>query len=88
MFVLIHSDNELLEADNEVTVFPTHDAAWTTMVEEFVSSLEKEGIEPVIPVDGGDVCDREDRLIVGYVNESEAYTEHCEEKWVIFEVKE
>ena len=85
MFVLIYSDNELLASDNTVETFATHADAWTEMVGRFVDSLRSEGYEPILPTDGGDVYDC-DHLFLGYMNDNEAYTEHCEEKWCIFEV--
>ena len=87
MFVLVWSDNELLASDNRVRTFTTHDDARAAMVEEFVDSLRCEGYEPVLPTDGGDVFDHDVKgLILGYMDDDWAYTEHCEEKWVIFEV--
>ena len=87
MFVLVWSDNEILASDNTVRTFATHDDAWAAMVEEFVESLRREGNEPVLPTDGGDVFDLDCKgLFLGYMSDNEAFTEHCEEKWVIFEV--
>ena len=89
MFILIYSDNELLTCDNTVRAFATHDDAWAAMVEEFVDSLRREGDEPVLPVDGGDVYDHDCKgLLLGYMDDREAYTYRREEKWIIFEVKE
>ena len=87
MFILIYSGNELLASDNDVRTFETHDEAWANMADRFVDAIRAEGNEPVLTIGGGDVFDRYDNtLFLGYLNDDEAYTEHCEEKWVIFEV--
>ena len=87
MFILVYSDNELLKSDDTAYTFATHDDARAAMAEQFVESLRREGNEPVLPMDGGDVFDHDvEGLFLGYMYENEAYTDPCEEKWVIFEV--
>lgn len=87
MFVLTYSENELVDSDNKVRAFAKHYEAWAVMAGELVKSLENAGYDPVLPIDGGEARDHVFHgLILGYLDENDAYTEHCEEKWAIVEV--
>lgn len=92
MYVLIHSDNELLKPDNGIMVFPTHDKAYAEMVDQLRDAATDEEIVLADKLEvGTDLYDESDYFVysvrlVGYLDDREAYLETSDDKWVIFEV--
>ena len=89
MYALVHCRYEALTVEDEVRLFTTHDAAWEVMTGEFVEANRRNGDEPLLPVEGGDVLDSHDRgTVLGYVDDDFAYMQRGEDRWAIFHVGE
>lgn len=90
MFILVHSGNELLACDNEVTAYPTHEKAYIAMLEQFDGTAADEGITLQPELSVGDVycCDVDGTDIrrVGYIADEEAFLSDKELKWAILEI--
>lgn len=91
MFILVHSDNELLKSDNDIMVFHTHKDAYAEMLDQLRDVATDEEIVLADKLEIGDLHDESDDSIdsvrwVGYLYAREAYIDDSEDKWCIFEV--
>ena len=88
MFILVHSDNELLKSDNEVQAFTTHEKAYAEMLDQLRDAATDEEIEFEDNLEIGDLYDVSEGIDrwCGYFYMHEAYLETSDNKWCIFEL--
>ena len=90
MFILVYSDGELLSTYNKIEAFSTMKEAYYEMLSQFDGAAADDGLCINVPEGGGDIYGVDEYGLsvgfVGYIVPNEAYLEHTDEKWVIFEV--
>ncbi len=87
MYALVHSPDEFLHSNCDVTLFSNHELAHEEMVRRFDEASASNKYKVLPPDEHGDVLD-EEGYYIGVILDNEAWFEDTESKWAIIEVKE